>query len=281
MRIAQRLKDGVELADGSIEGIITYHRTDSTTLSDKALTESGRVIREMFGGEYYQGPRRYQTKVRNAQEAHEAIRPTDFTVTPQSLVGVLEADELRLYELIWKRTMASQMPDARVLKTTVEFTAPGPGGEQCAFTAAGKAIEFPGYRRAYVEGYTRGFNDYAGRYDNRSYRNDSYYGNGGYYPNGGYSNGPYANGTYGRAYPRGGVYAANPGYNRGYNDGLSKGSEDARKHRSYELSRHDRYRSANRGYDRDYGSRYDYEASYRQGFAQGYQQAYRGNGYYR
>ena len=152
MRIAQRLKDGVELADGSIEGIITYHRTDSTTLSDKALTESGRVIREMFGGEYYQGPRRYQTKVRNAQEAHEAIRPTDFTVTPQSLTGVLDPDGLRLYDLIWKRTMASQMPDARVLKTTVEFTAAGPGGEACVFTATGKAIEFAGYRRAYVEG---------------------------------------------------------------------------------------------------------------------------------
>ena len=152
MRIAQRLKDGVELADGSIEGIITYHRTDSTTLSEKALAESGRVIGEMFGGEYYKGPRRYQTRVRNAQEAHEAIRPTDFTVTPQSLVGVLEADELRLYELIWKRTMASQMPDARILKTSVEFSAAGPGGEPCVFTATGKAIEFAGYRRAYVEG---------------------------------------------------------------------------------------------------------------------------------
>ncbi len=152
MRIAQRLKDGVELADGSIEGIITYHRTDSTTLSEKALNESGRVIREMFGGDYYRGPRRYQTKVRNAQEAHEAIRPTDFTVTPQSLVGVLDPDELRLYELVWKRTMASQMPDARILKTTVEFTASGPGGEPCVFTATGKAIEFAGFRRAYVEG---------------------------------------------------------------------------------------------------------------------------------
>jgi DNA topoisomerase-1 len=152
MRIAQRLKDGVELADGSIEGIITYHRTDSTTMSEKALAESGRVIRDMFGGEYYEGPRRYQTRVRNAQEAHEAIRPTDFSVTPQSLVGVLDPDELRLYELIWKRTMASQMPDARILKTTVEFTATGPGGEACVFTATGKAIEFAGYRRAYVEG---------------------------------------------------------------------------------------------------------------------------------
>ncbi|MGE5358866.1 MAG: type I DNA topoisomerase [Bacteroidales bacterium] len=151
MRIAQRLKDGVDLADGSIEGIITYHRTDSTTLSERALNESARAIREMFGDEYYSGPRRYQTQVRNAQEAHEAIRPTDFNLTPANLVGVLDSDELRLYELIWKRTMASQMPDARVLKTTVEFTAEGPGGEPCVLTASGKAIEFAGYRRAYVE----------------------------------------------------------------------------------------------------------------------------------
>jgi DNA topoisomerase-1 len=152
MRIAQRLKDGVELADGTIEGIITYHRTDSTTISEKALTESGRAIREMFGDEYYSGPRRYQTQVRNAQEAHEAIRPTDFNVTPQSLVNILDADELKLYDLVWKRTMASQMPDARVLKTTVEFTATGLAGERCVLAATGKAIEFAGYRRAYVEG---------------------------------------------------------------------------------------------------------------------------------
>ena len=152
MRIAQRLKDGVELADGRIEGIITYHRTDSTTLSEKALRESGGAIREMFGDDYHTGPRRYQTQVRNAQEAHEAIRPTDFTLTPQQLARVLDEDDLRLYELIWKRTMASQMPDARVLKTTVEFTATGPDGEACVLTASGKAIEFPGFRRAYVEG---------------------------------------------------------------------------------------------------------------------------------
>ena len=152
MRIAQRLKDGVELADGTIEGLITYHRTDSTTISEKALTESGRAIREMFGDEYYAGPRRYQTQVRNAQEAHEAIRPTDFNVTPQSVANILDADALKLYDLIWKRTMASQMPDAKVLKTTVEFSATGMNGERCVLAATGKAIEYAGYRRAYVEG---------------------------------------------------------------------------------------------------------------------------------
>ena len=105
----------------------------------------------MFGGEYHDGPRRYQTKVKNAQEAHEAIRPTDFRQTPQKLAALLEPDELRLYDLIWKRTMASQMRDARVLKTTVEITAAGEG-EPALFTASGKAIEFAGFRRAYVEG---------------------------------------------------------------------------------------------------------------------------------
>ena len=151
MQIAQRLFQGVEIGNGEIEGLITYHRTDSTTLSEKALTESARVIGDMFGSEYHDGPRRYQTKVKNAQEAHEAIRPTDFRQTPQKLASLLDADELRLYDLIWKRTMASQMRDARVLKTTVEITAAGEG-EPALFTASGKAIEFAGFRRAYVEG---------------------------------------------------------------------------------------------------------------------------------
>jgi DNA topoisomerase-1 len=152
MDIAQRLFQGVEVGGGEMEGLITYHRTDSTTLSEKALAEAARVIRSMFGDEYYAGPRRYQTKVKNAQEAHEAIRPTDFRLTPQQLSGVLDADELRLYDLIWKRTMASQMPDARVVRTIVEFAADGPDGEACVFQASGKAIEFAGFRRAYVEG---------------------------------------------------------------------------------------------------------------------------------
>ncbi len=152
MQVAQRLFQGMEIGGGEIEGLITYHRTDSTTLSDKALHESARVIRELFGDEYYTGPRRYQTRVKNAQEAHEAIRPTDFRLAPKDLERYLDADELRLYELVWKRTMASQMPDARVLKTSVEITGRGPDGDACVFTASGKAIEFAGFRRAYVEG---------------------------------------------------------------------------------------------------------------------------------
>ena len=154
MQIAQRLFQGVDIGGGEMEGLISYHRTDSTTLSEKALRESSRVIREMFGGEYHGGSRQYQTRVRNAQEAHEAIRPTDFRLTPQELERrrVLEWDELRVYELIWKRTIASQMADARLLRTTLEITATPAGQPSCTFTATGKAIQFAGYLRAYVEG---------------------------------------------------------------------------------------------------------------------------------
>ena len=152
MQVAQRLFQGVDVGNGEMEGLISYHRTDSTTLSDKALEESARVIQAMFGADYHDGPRRYQTRVKNAQEAHEAIRPTDFRRTPSQLEGVLESDELKVYELIWKRTMASQMVDARVLRTSVEISATVPGGDTAVFTAGGKAIEFAGFRRAYVEG---------------------------------------------------------------------------------------------------------------------------------
>ena len=152
MQTAQRLFQGVDIGNGEMEGLITYHRTDSTTLSEKALQESARVIGQMFGGEYYDGPRRYQTRVKNAQEAHEAIRPSDFRLAPSQLEGVLDSDDLKLYDLIWKRTMASQMVDARVLRTTIEISATGPGGDVAILTAGGKAIEFAGFRRAYVEG---------------------------------------------------------------------------------------------------------------------------------
>ena len=143
MSAAQKLFDS---------GVISYHRTDSTTLSEKALQESGRTIRGMYGDAYYGGARRYQTKVKNAQEAHEAIRPTDFALTPDRAGNRLHPDEAKVYELIWKRTVASQMADAKLLRTTVEITAAGEGGVPCVFTASGKVIRFPGYLRAYVEG---------------------------------------------------------------------------------------------------------------------------------
>jgi len=152
MQVAQRLFQGVDTGDDQGGGLITYHRTDSTTLSEKALNESANAIREMFGGEYYDGPRRYQTRVKNAQEAHEAIRPTDFRLTPSQLERVLDVDDWKVYDLVWKRATASQMVDARVLRTSIEISAKGPGADMAIFTASGKAIEFAGFRRAYVEG---------------------------------------------------------------------------------------------------------------------------------
>lgn len=133
------------------EGIISYHRTDSTTLSERALTEAADAIRSLYGAGYHDGPRRYRTRVKNAQEAHEAVRPTDFRRTPGELAQRFGADERRLYELIWKRTVASQMTDARLRRTTLEITADGPDGP-CTFVATGRAIEFAGFLRSYVEG---------------------------------------------------------------------------------------------------------------------------------
>jgi DNA topoisomerase I len=134
------------------EGFISYHRTDSTTLSDRSMREAADAIRALYGADFYGGPRQYQTKVKNAQEAHEAIRPTDFGQTPQTLAGQLGPDELRLYELIWKRAVASQMADAKLLRTTLEITAIDGQGRPHVFTASGKAIQFAGFLRAYVEG---------------------------------------------------------------------------------------------------------------------------------
>ncbi|MDP6461287.1 MAG: DNA topoisomerase, partial [Gemmatimonadota bacterium] len=150
MRVAQRLYEGVN----GLDGLITYHRTDSTTLSKKALGEAERTIRKLYGEDYTDGWRFYATKAKNAQEAHEAIRPTNVARTPDSLAGRLKSEELRVYELIWKRMIASQMTDARLLRTTVELTAKESGGEEreAVFTATGQSIDFPGFLRAYVEG---------------------------------------------------------------------------------------------------------------------------------
>lgn len=151
MQIAQRLFQGMDLGGGDLEGLISYHRTDSTTLSQKALAEAAVAVKELYGAEFH-NQRQYQTKVRNAQEAHEAIRPTHFHRTPASLEKILESDEMKIYELIWKRAVASQMADAKLLRTSVEITGETTDGGPATFNASGKAIEFPGYLRAYVEG---------------------------------------------------------------------------------------------------------------------------------
>ena len=151
MRLAQRLYEGVDV-DGDRLGLITYMRTDSMTLSGKALHDAEQVVQEMYGDAFTQGPRRYKTKAKGAQEAHEAIRPTEISRTAAQVKRFLSTDELRLYELIWKRTVASQMTDARLKRTAVEITAPATSGDEGVFSTTGTTIEFPGFLRAYVEG---------------------------------------------------------------------------------------------------------------------------------
>ena len=145
MRVAQDLYQN---------GYITYMRTDSTTLSETALNAARSQARELYGAEYVPAsPRTYDRKVKNAQEAHEAIRPAgDAFRTPEQLSGELRQDQLRLYELIWKRTVASQMVDARGQSVQVRIGAAAADGRDTEFAASGRSITFPGYLRAYVEG---------------------------------------------------------------------------------------------------------------------------------
>jgi DNA topoisomerase-1 len=135
-------------------GYITYMRTDSTTLSETALTAARAQVVQLYGQDYLpSSPRTYDRKVKNAQEAHEAIRPAgDSFRTPDSLAGELRGEELRLYDLIWKRTVASQMVDARGQSVSVRIGAKASDGRDTEFGASGRSITFPGYLRAYVEG---------------------------------------------------------------------------------------------------------------------------------
>ncbi|HMC42380.1 MAG TPA: type I DNA topoisomerase [Acidimicrobiales bacterium] len=147
MQVAQRLYES---------GYITYMRTDSTTLSETALVAARQQALGLYGPDYVPDqPRRYEKKVKNAQEAHEAIRPAGETfLTPDRVAKELSGDDLRLYELIWKRTVASQMADAvgqRVQARVLGVTEAG-GRTEAELAASGRVITFPGYLRAYVEG---------------------------------------------------------------------------------------------------------------------------------
>jgi DNA topoisomerase-1 len=145
MAAAQRLYEN---------GYITYMRTDSTTLSDTALDAARSLIRERYGDAYLpEAPRRYQNKVRNAQEAHEAIRPAgDRFRTPDEVRSELGSAELRLYELIFQRTVASQMTDARGESVQVRLVATSSDDREAVFAASGRTIQFPGFLRVYVQG---------------------------------------------------------------------------------------------------------------------------------
>ena len=149
MRVAQRLYEN---------GYITYMRTDSITLSDSAITAARSQARDLYGADYVPTePRRYAGKVKNAQEAHEAIRPAgDRFRTPAQVAGELRGEEFALYELIWKRTVASQMTDATGSTATVKLTATLDGAEvarSAEFTASGTVITFRGFLAAYEEGH--------------------------------------------------------------------------------------------------------------------------------
>ncbi|MGH3417074.1 MAG: DNA topoisomerase, partial [Actinocrinis sp.] len=143
MSVAQKLYEN---------GFITYMRTDSITLSDTAITAARAQVRELYGAEYVpDAPRKYESKVKNAQEAHEAIRPSGDTFRTPARTG-LTGDEFRLYELIWMRTVASQMKDATGHSVTVRVGGDAADGRTVEFTASGKIISFHGFLKAYVEG---------------------------------------------------------------------------------------------------------------------------------
>ncbi|SCX34142.1 type I DNA topoisomerase [Mycolicibacterium fluoranthenivorans] len=144
MSIAQRLYEN---------GYITYMRTDSTTLSESAINAARTQAGQLYGEEYvHPSPRQYTRKVKNAQEAHEAIRPAgDVFQTPGQLHSALDTDEFRLYELIWQRTVASQMADARGTTLSLRIAGAARTGEQVVFNASGRTITFAGFLKAYVE----------------------------------------------------------------------------------------------------------------------------------
>ncbi|HTQ09330.1 MAG TPA: type I DNA topoisomerase [Fimbriimonadaceae bacterium] len=150
MRIAQTLYEGVEIG-GEQVGLITYMRTDSLALSGQAISNIRSHIQREFPDCLPDKPPHYANKVRNAQEAHEAIRPTDVNRTPAGIARYLTDDQQKIYDLIWKRAVACQMKPSRVLKTEAEIGVTA-SGEKLIFRTTGKQILFDGFRRVYMEG---------------------------------------------------------------------------------------------------------------------------------
>ncbi|QTK78824.1 DNA topoisomerase 1 [Agrobacterium tumefaciens] len=150
MQVAQKLYEGIDIG-GETVGLITYMRTDGVQMAPEAIDAARKAIGEQFGDRYVpEKARFYSTKAKNAQEAHEAIRPTDFNRTPDQVKRYLDADQLRLYELIWKRGIASQMASAEIERTTVEILASN-GGERAGLRAVGSVIRFDGFIAAYTD----------------------------------------------------------------------------------------------------------------------------------
>ncbi len=150
MQVAQRLYEGMDVG-GETAGLITYMRTDGVQMAPEAISAARAAIAREFGDRYLpEKPRFYTTKAKNAQEAHEAIRPTDFFRTPASVRQYLDADQARLYELIWKRAIASQMNAAEIERTTAEIEAVN-GSRTAALRAVGSVIRFDGFIAAYTD----------------------------------------------------------------------------------------------------------------------------------
>ncbi|HLJ52890.1 MAG TPA: type I DNA topoisomerase, partial [Rhizomicrobium sp.] len=149
MQIAQQLYEGVDVA-GETVGLITYMRTDGVTMDGEAVAEARNVIGSRYGKNYVPGaPRTYTSKAKNAQEAHEAVRPTSFERTPEIAARSLDDDQAKLYELIWKRAVASQMESAELERTTVDVVS---ADRQITFRATGTVTLFDGFLRLYQEG---------------------------------------------------------------------------------------------------------------------------------
>jgi DNA topoisomerase I len=151
MQIAQRLYEGVDIGEGAV-GLITYMRTDGVDLAPEAVNGARTLIGKEFGDKYVpNAPRRYTAKAKNAQEAHEAIRPTDVRRRPRDIAKHLEPDQAKLYELIWTRTIACQMESAELERTTVDILAAA-GARKLEFRATGQVVRFDGFLALYQEG---------------------------------------------------------------------------------------------------------------------------------
>ncbi|HZT49524.1 MAG TPA: type I DNA topoisomerase, partial [Hyphomicrobiaceae bacterium] len=152
MQVAQRLYEGVEL-DGEVTGLITYMRTDGVTIIPEAVSAIRQLVERDYSRRYLPPfIREYKAKAKNAQEAHEAIRPTDVRRKPEQVARHLERDQARLYELIWKRAVASQMASAELEQTTADIEVPGRDGKRYGLRATGSVVMFDGFLRLYEEG---------------------------------------------------------------------------------------------------------------------------------
>ena len=149
MQVAQKLYEGFDIG-GETVGLITYMRTDGVSMAAEAISESRAVIGQAFGPDYVPAEQRaYKSKAKNAQEAHEAIRPTDFSRLPGDMSAYLDSEQQKLYDLVWKRSMASQMESARLSRTTIEIDARD-GATKLRTT--GTVVDFPGFLKLYEEG---------------------------------------------------------------------------------------------------------------------------------